>query len=79
MRTPFGSGLLAVPGAHLTGFRADVHLFALSSEQAQHFDGLVTGAAEPVRHLGVELGHFTGTKDQIVVSQDQSHATGQDA
>ena len=34
----------------------DVHPLALRAEQAQHLGGLVAGAAEPVRHAGVELG-----------------------
>ena len=62
----------------LVGLCADVHSLALLSEQAQDLRGLVTGAAEPVRYLGVELRHFAGPEDQIVVSEYEPQATGQD-
>ena len=39
-----------------TGCRADVHPLAVPPEEAQDLGRLVAGAAEPVRHPGVELG-----------------------
>jgi hypothetical protein len=31
-----------------------------------------------VRHTGVELGHLSRTEDQIMVSENEPHATGED-
>ena len=40
--------------------------------------GSVAGAAEPVRHLGVELGRLADAEDQILVAQHEPHPPGQD-
>ena len=40
--------------------------------------GLVAGAAEPVRHLGVELGRLSDAEDEILVAEHEAHPTGQD-
>ena len=55
-----------------------VHPFARTSEDAEHFGGAVAGAAEPVRHLGVELGCLADTEDQILVTQHEPHPARED-
>jgi hypothetical protein len=49
----------------------------VTSEQAENFGRPVAGAAEPVRHLGVELGHLSRAQHQIVVPEDELHPAGE--
>ena len=49
-------------GLRLTDGCSDRHTFAGSPEDAEDLGGFVAGAAEPVRHLGIECGHFAGRR-----------------
>ena len=49
-------------GPRLTDGCSDRHTFAGSPEDAEDLGGFVAGAAEPVRHLGIECGHFAGRR-----------------
>ena len=57
---------------------ADVYPLALLPEQAQDLRRFVPGAAEPVRHSGVELGRLSPRQDELVLAEEKSHAAGQD-
>lgn len=59
------------------GCRAHMNPLTLAAEQAQHLRGLVTGAAEPMRHPGVELGGLTRAQDQIAITDDEAHPAGE--
>ena len=56
----------------------EVHALSGASEDAQNLGRLVAGAAEPVRHLGVELGGLSDAEDEILVAEHEAHLTGQD-
>lgn len=43
-----------------------MHAFALGSEDTGYLGGLVAGAAEPVRNVGVEFRDLAGTEDDVV-------------
>ena len=58
--------------------RAHLHALAGPPEEAQHLGRRLTGAAEPVRHPGVELGDLPDAEHQVLVAEDQSHPAGQD-
>jgi hypothetical protein len=47
-----------------------VHTFPLGAEDTQHLGRLLARAAEPVRHLGPELGNLARPEHEIVVSQN---------
>jgi len=49
-------------GPRLTDGCSDRHAFAGSPDDTEDFGGFVAGAAEPVRHLGIECGHFAGRR-----------------
>src|SRR5665213_1477758 len=53
------------------GSGSDMHALSLRPEQAEEFNGFGSGVGEPVWDPGVELGGLTGSKDQIVLAQDQ--------
>ena len=48
--------------SRLTDGCSDRHAFAGSPDDTEDFGGFVAGAAEPVRHLGIECGHFAGRR-----------------
>src|SRR5262245_40276687 len=51
---------------------------ALPSEQAQQLDRPAAGAAEPVRHVSVELGGLPGAQDEVLVAEQQPELAVQD-
>lgn len=53
-------------------------MFALRAEQAEHLDRAVAGAAEPVRHPGVELGRLARPQDEIPVAEHHPEPAVQD-
>jgi len=55
-----------------------VHALALRAEEHQHLGSLGTGAAEPVRYAGVELGDLAGLHDEVVLGEPQPQPPGQD-
>jgi hypothetical protein len=57
---------------------AVLHAFAVTAEQAEYLCGLIAGAAEPVRFLGVELGDLTRSEDEVVSGENESHLAGDD-
>ena len=80
-----GAGVFSVPGpcrsafgCRLLGMFVEVHPLSGTSEDAQNLGRLVAGAAEPVRHLGVELGGLSDAEDEILVAEHEAHLTGQD-
>jgi hypothetical protein len=55
----------------LLGVRCtNLHALARSAVQAQNFSGFVASAAEPVRHLSVELDHITLVQYEVLVAED---------
>lgn len=64
--------------ALLVGFCADVHPFALSPKEAEDFCLLVPCAAEPVGHVGIKFCYLPRTQDQVMVSENKTHAARQD-
>jgi len=59
-------------------FCADVHLFALSSENTEYLCLLISRTAEPVRHMSIELSYLAGAEDQVVVPENKAHAARKD-
>jgi hypothetical protein len=55
-----------------------VHSLALAAEEAQELLRLLASAAEPVGHLCVEVGDLSRAENNVVVSEDEAHASGQD-
>ena len=55
-----------------------MHALALRAEEHQHLGGLGTGAAEPVRDAGVELGDLAGLHGEVVLGEPQAQPPGQD-
>jgi hypothetical protein len=60
-----GLRVLLASGTH-------VDVLAVPPEQAQDLDGLVIRGAEPVRHLGVELGDLARPHRAVTLAEDQS-------
>jgi hypothetical protein len=60
-----GLRVLLASGTH-------VDVLAVPPEQAQDLDGLVIRGAEPVRHLGVELGDLARPHREVTLAEDQS-------
>jgi hypothetical protein len=56
----------------------DVDKAAVLAEQAEDLDGSITGGAEPVRDLRVELGDLAGRHRDVVVTEDQPELAAQD-
>jgi len=65
----------AQDGSLLGGSCLGVDAFTLRAEQAEHLGCLGPVAAEPVRHPGVEFGHLSRAKDEIMVAQDEPHTS----
>src|SRR3954451_10647285 len=53
------------------GSGAQVGTFALGTEQAQELDRLRVRRAEPVRHVGVDLGLPTRGETEVPLGEDQ--------
>src|SRR5258708_18555331 len=66
-------------GGHLSPARAgaDVHPLALRSEQNQQFGGLRSGAAEPVRGAGIELGSLARLQNQVELTEPPPQPPGE--
>ena len=59
-----------------TGLRMDA--LSLRPEQTEDLGCLLAVAAEPVRHASVKFGDLARAKDEVMVAQNQAHATGED-
>ena len=53
-----------------------MHAFTLGPEQDEQFGGFWSGAAEPLRGEGVELGGLAGLHDEVEFGQPQPHTAG---
>ncbi len=56
--------------------RSDGHSFAGPSEDAEDLDRLVAGAAEPVRHFGVERGDLARPEHPVLVAEHETQVAG---
>ena len=64
--------------ALLVRLRTDVHPLALAAKDTEYFCLLIPSAAEPMRHVRIELGHLPRTKDQIMVTEHKAHPPRKD-
>src|SRR5690349_862130 len=57
--------------------RPDAHPFTGTGEDAQDLGRLLARAAEPVRHLGAELGDLAWPEHPVLVAEHDPHPAGQ--
>ena len=55
-----------------------MHSLALGAEEAQDLHRLFASAAEPVGHPCVEVGDLSRAENNVVVSEDEAHASRRD-
>src|ERR1700721_2304282 len=76
-RCALSSGSAGPPGSAGAGAGTHMHPLPLRAVEAEDLGGLGAGVAEPVRGVGVELGHLTGGEDHIMLAEHQANPAGQ--